>query len=150
MLECLAEVQRTSERASSDICLVNHEARVQAEEHDRRLAEFLRQLETARTPAKPRTRVRFRRIPSRKRRGSSTRAPLVATHPECAHRGLRQHRDPHGLRAQHVAAHRECAHSGNDRRFRGHAQHVAAHRECAHSRYRRRFRGRAQHVAAHQ
>ena len=55
MLECLAEVQRTSERASSDICLVNHEARVQAEEHDRRLADFLRQLETARTPAKPRT-----------------------------------------------------------------------------------------------
>ena len=55
MLECLAEVQRTSERASSDICLVNHEARVQAEEHDRRLADFLRQIETARTPAKPRT-----------------------------------------------------------------------------------------------
>ena len=55
MLECLAEVQRTSERASSDICLVNHEARVQAEEHDRRLADFLRQIETARTPVKPRT-----------------------------------------------------------------------------------------------
>ena len=55
MLECLAEVQRTSERASSDICLVNHAARVQAEEHDRRLADFLRQMESARTPAKPRT-----------------------------------------------------------------------------------------------
>ena len=55
MLECLAEVQRTSERASSDICLVNHEARAQAEEHDRRLADFLRQLESTRTPAKPRT-----------------------------------------------------------------------------------------------
>ena len=55
MLECLAEVQRTSERASSDICLVNHEARAQAEEHDRRLADFLRQLENARTPAKLRS-----------------------------------------------------------------------------------------------
>ena len=54
MLECLAEVQRTSERASSDICLVTHEARAQAEEHDRRLAIFLRQLESTRTPAKPR------------------------------------------------------------------------------------------------
>ena len=40
MLECLAEVQRTSERASSDICLVTHEARAQAEEHDRCLAIF--------------------------------------------------------------------------------------------------------------
>ena len=68
MLECLAEVQRTSERASSDICLVNHEARVQAEEHDRRLAEFLRQLETARTPAKPRT--------------SALRASTPKVHPE--------------------------------------------------------------------
>ena len=68
MLECLAEVQRTSERASSDICLVNHEARVQAEEHDRRLADFLRQLETARTPAKPRT--------------SALRASTPKVHPE--------------------------------------------------------------------
>ena len=68
MLECLAEVQRTSERASSDNCLVNHEARVQAEEHDRRLADFLRQLETARTPAKPRT--------------SALRASTPKVHPE--------------------------------------------------------------------
>ena len=30
MLECLNEVQRTSERASSDMCLVSHEARAQA------------------------------------------------------------------------------------------------------------------------
>ena len=28
MMECLSEVQRTSERASSDMCLVSHEARI--------------------------------------------------------------------------------------------------------------------------
>ena len=54
MLECLSEVQRTSERASSDMCLVSHEARAQAQEHDRRLAAFLRQGEAARTPTTPR------------------------------------------------------------------------------------------------
>ena len=54
MLECLSEVQRTSERASSDMCLVSHEARAQAQEHDRRLAAFLRQVEAARTPTTPR------------------------------------------------------------------------------------------------
>ena len=53
MLECLREVQMTSERASSDMCLVSQEARAQAQEHDRRLAEFLRQVETARTPTTP-------------------------------------------------------------------------------------------------
>ena len=35
------EVQLTSERASSDMCLVGQEARAQSHEHDRRLAEFL-------------------------------------------------------------------------------------------------------------
>ena len=54
MLECLSEVQRTSERASSDMCLVSHEARAQAQEHDRRLADFLRQVEATRTPTTPR------------------------------------------------------------------------------------------------
>ena len=54
MLECLSEVQRTSERASSDMCLVSHETRAQAQEHDRRLAAFLRQVEAARTPTTPR------------------------------------------------------------------------------------------------
>ena len=53
MLECLREVQMTSERASSDMCLVSQEARAQAQEHDRRLADFLRQVETARIPTTP-------------------------------------------------------------------------------------------------
>ena len=42
---CLREVQLTSERASSDMCLVGQEARAQSHEHDRRLAEFLRKFE---------------------------------------------------------------------------------------------------------
>ena len=43
--ECLREVQLTSERASSDMCLVGQEARAQSHKHDRRLAEFLRKFE---------------------------------------------------------------------------------------------------------
>ena len=43
--ECLREVQLTSERASSDMCLVGQEARAQSHEHDRRLADFLRKFE---------------------------------------------------------------------------------------------------------
>ena len=43
--ECLREVQLTSERASSDMCLVGQEARAQSHEHYRRLAEFLRKFE---------------------------------------------------------------------------------------------------------
>ena len=43
--ECLREVQLTSERASSDMCLVGQEARAQSHEHDRRLAEFLRKFD---------------------------------------------------------------------------------------------------------
>ena len=53
MLECLREVQMTSERASLDMCLVSQEACAQAQEHDRRLADFLRQVETARIPTTP-------------------------------------------------------------------------------------------------
>ena len=45
IVECLHEVQLTSERASSDMCLVGQEARAQSHEHDRRLAEFLRKFE---------------------------------------------------------------------------------------------------------
>ena len=45
IVECLHEVQLTSERASSDMCLVGQEARAQSQEHDRRLAEFLRKFE---------------------------------------------------------------------------------------------------------
>ena len=45
IVECLREVQLTSERASSDMCLVGQEARAQSHEHDRRLAEFLRKFE---------------------------------------------------------------------------------------------------------
>ena len=43
--ECLREVQLTSKRASSDMCLVGQEARAQSHEHDRRLAEFLRKFD---------------------------------------------------------------------------------------------------------
>ena len=43
--ECLREVQLTSERASSDMCLVGQEARAQSHEHDQRLADFLRKFE---------------------------------------------------------------------------------------------------------
>ena len=45
MTECLREVQLTSERASSDMCLVSQEARAQGQEHERRLADFLRRFE---------------------------------------------------------------------------------------------------------
>ena len=45
IVECLREVQLTSERASSDMCLVGQEARAQSQEHDRRLADFLRKFE---------------------------------------------------------------------------------------------------------
>ena len=45
LTECLREVQISSERASSDMCLVGQEARAQSYEHDRRLAEFLRRFE---------------------------------------------------------------------------------------------------------
>ena len=45
IVEWLHEVQLTSERASSDMCLVGQEARTQSQEHDRRLAEFLRKFE---------------------------------------------------------------------------------------------------------
>ena len=43
--ECLREVQLTSERASSDMCLVGQEARAQSEEHDRRLSNFLQKFD---------------------------------------------------------------------------------------------------------
>ena len=43
--ECLREVQLTSERASSDMCLVGQEARAQTEEHDRRLSNFLQKFD---------------------------------------------------------------------------------------------------------
>ena len=100
MLECLNEVQRTSERASSDMCLLSHEARAQAQEHDRRLAAFLRRSRSRQNPhhascqrfegehAQSVPGIRIRCISSRTRRGVSPRAQLVAAHPECAHRGL--------------------------------------------------------------
>ena len=43
--ECLREVQLTSERASSDMCLVGQEARAQSEEHDQRLSNFLQKFD---------------------------------------------------------------------------------------------------------
>ena len=45
IVECLHEVQLTSERASSDMCLVGQEARAQSHEHDRRLSDFLRKFD---------------------------------------------------------------------------------------------------------
>ena len=45
MAECLREVQITSERASSDMCLVGQEARAQSAEHDRRLSNFLQKFD---------------------------------------------------------------------------------------------------------
>ena len=45
IVECLREVQLTSERASSDMCLVGQEARAQSQEHDRRLSDFLQKFE---------------------------------------------------------------------------------------------------------
>ena len=53
MMECLREVQMTSERASSDMCLVSQEARAQSQEHERRLADFLRKVENTRIPTTP-------------------------------------------------------------------------------------------------
>ena len=53
MTECLREVQMTSERASSDMCLVSHEARAQGQEHERRLADFLRRFENFKIPTTP-------------------------------------------------------------------------------------------------
>ena len=45
IVECLREVQLTSERASSDMCLVGQEARAQSQEHDRRLSDFLQKFD---------------------------------------------------------------------------------------------------------
>ena len=45
IVECLREVQLTSERASSDMCLVGQEARAQSHEHDRRLSDFLQKFD---------------------------------------------------------------------------------------------------------
>ena len=45
IVECLREVQLTSERACSDMCLVGQEARAQSQEHDRRLSDFLQKFE---------------------------------------------------------------------------------------------------------
>ena len=60
MSECLREVQATSERATSDMCLVSREARAQGEEQERRLEtmheclkEFLQKFEPARPPNTP-------------------------------------------------------------------------------------------------
>ena len=53
MMECLREVQTTSERASSDMCLVSQEARAQSQEHDRRLVDFLRNVEKRNIPTTP-------------------------------------------------------------------------------------------------
>ena len=53
MTECLREVQITSERASSDMCLVSQEARAQGQEHERRLADFLRSFDNFRIPTTP-------------------------------------------------------------------------------------------------
>ena len=45
IVECLHEVQLTSERTSSDMCLMGQEARAQSHEHDRRLSDFLRKFD---------------------------------------------------------------------------------------------------------
>ena len=118
MLECLREVQMTSERASSDMCLVSQEARAQAQEHDRRLPSGNRQnshhascqrFEGEHAQNMPG--IQIQHIACRTRRCFPPRAQHVAAHPGCAHRGsVRQHGDADGIRAQHVAAHRECAH----------------------------------------
>ena len=60
LTECLREVQLTSERAGSDMCLISQEARAQGQEQERRLgtmqeglADFLRRFENMRTPTTP-------------------------------------------------------------------------------------------------
>ena len=73
--ECLREVQLTSERASSDMCLVGQEARAQSHEHDRRLADFLQKFEDidALRASTPRRYPTFRQWAGRR----------FPTHPAC-------------------------------------------------------------------
>ena len=53
MMECLREVQTTAERANSDMCLMSQEARAQSQEHDRRLVDFMRNVEKKNIPTTP-------------------------------------------------------------------------------------------------
>ena len=124
MMECLREVQMTSERASSDMCLVSQEARAQGQEHERRLADFLRKVENARIPTTPHVnalRASTPRICPEFGYNTSPVGREEVSHPQhntlphtrsARTEELRQHGDAHGIRAQHVAAHRECAHWG--------------------------------------
>ena len=50
MMECLREVQMTSEKASSDMWPHESRARAQGQEHERRLVDFLRKAENIRIP----------------------------------------------------------------------------------------------------
>ena len=53
MTECLREVQISSERASSDMCMASREARAQGQEHERRLEDFLRSLDNFKIQTTP-------------------------------------------------------------------------------------------------
>ena len=53
MTECLREVQISSERASSDMCMASREARAQGQEHERRLEDFLRSFDNFKIQTTP-------------------------------------------------------------------------------------------------
>ena len=53
MTECLREVQISSERASSDMCMASREARAQGQEHERRLEDFMRSFDNFKIQTTP-------------------------------------------------------------------------------------------------
>ena len=87
IVECLREVQLTSERASSDMCLVGQEARAQSQEHDRRLSDFLQKFEDidALRASTPRRYPTFGYQPSPVVREEVSHPPSSLPHFESAH-----------------------------------------------------------------
>ena len=95
IVECLREVQLTSERASSDMCLVGQEARAQSQEHDRRLSDFLQKFEDidALRASTPRRYPTFGYQPSPVVREEVSHPPSSLPHFESA-RTEEEHDDP--------------------------------------------------------
>ena len=121
IVECLREVQLTSERASSDMCLVGQEARAQSQEHDRRLSDFLQKFEDidALRASTPRRYPTFGYQPSPVVREEVSHPPSSLPHFESA-RTEEENDDPRNS-LQHASSARTGEHSlFRDTRTRDH------------------------------
>ena len=123
IVECLREVQLTSERASSDMCLVGQEARTQSQEHDRRLSDFLRKFEDidALRASTPRRYPTFGYQPSPVGREEVSHPPSSLPHFESARTEDKEENDEPRNSLPHASSARTGEHSlFRDTRTRDH------------------------------